>query len=289
MINYKSRHFANGMLIIVTLVWGAAFPLLKDSLAHLLAVQVLTLRFGLSTVLLLPFVIFKLKHSGLRLLAYGALLGIFNFLSCQLEVWAMNSEPTSDAAFISAMCVIFVPFLMPILGLGRARKVDCWSIVLAIIGMIILGGLGSHLFSLTYLALFASALCFAVNIVCLQWMRQKTDQTFVLTFYQLLTIFCLAWGFSGCAIPWHHIDKLTMFAIFWCALLATCFGFTAQIYFQRFTTPTQTGLIFSLEPWFATIIAYFFNGEPLYLHTVFGGLLIFLAVIVPMFFSYKER
>ena len=69
-------------------------------------------------------------------------------------------------------------------------------------------------------------------------------------------------------------------AIVGLGIICTAFCFIAQAVVQQYTSPTHTGLIFSLEPIFASIFAIIFLGEMITLQLVIGGGLILAGNLV---------
>jgi len=63
-------------------------------------------------------------------------------------------------------------------------------------------------------------------------------------------------------------------------LLATLYTLTVQTRYQKETTPTRAAIIFSVEPVFAAVIAYFALGETIGLSGVLGGGIIVLGLLV---------
>jgi drug/metabolite transporter (DMT)-like permease len=63
------------------------------------------------------------------------------------------------------------------------------------------------------------------------------------------------------------------------ALLGTVCCFIVQAWAQRFTPPTHTALIFSLEPVFAGLTSYFLIGERLGSRSLLGAALILVGVL----------
>ena len=62
-------------------------------------------------------------------------------------------------------------------------------------------------------------------------------------------------------------------------LFATVFAFWAQTSMQRYTTPTKTALIFTMEPLSAAVFGYFYLGEILLPIQLFGGALMIAGVL----------
>ena len=63
------------------------------------------------------------------------------------------------------------------------------------------------------------------------------------------------------------------------SVLCSAIGFIGQAVAQKYTTPTHTGLIFSLEPVFAALFAFIFVGETLPVKGYVGAILILIGVL----------
>jgi drug/metabolite transporter (DMT)-like permease len=74
------------------------------------------------------------------------------------------------------------------------------------------------------------------------------------------------------------------FDVWWPIILtgifATALAFYMQNRFQRYSTATKTAIIFSGEPIFAAVFAYFLLGEKVGLIAWAGGLLIIFGMII---------
>jgi drug/metabolite transporter (DMT)-like permease len=61
---------------------------------------------------------------------------------------------------------------------------------------------------------------------------------------------------------------------------ATALAFALQTWGQRYTTPTRTALLFSLEPVFALVTAAALGGERLTLFSLGGGTLVLAGILL---------
>jgi drug/metabolite transporter (DMT)-like permease len=85
--------------------------------------------------------------------------------------------------------------------------------------------------------------------------------------------------------PWAETPHLEWQPVVWWAilitgLLATALAFTVQAWAQKFTTPTRTALIFTLEPVVAWLTSYFWAGEGLSRPAAAGAALILGGVLL---------
>jgi drug/metabolite transporter (DMT)-like permease len=78
-------------------------------------------------------------------------------------------------------------------------------------------------------------------------------------------------------ITWNSTIVLYLFIT---GILATAFALYVQAWAQRFTTPNRAALIFSLEPFFAALFAYWIMGQILTVREWIGGMLILAGILV---------
>ncbi len=79
---------------------------------------------------------------------------------------------------------------------------------------------------------------------------------------------------------WPFDSVKMVLQLFYLGTIATILTIFAQTSAQRYVTATRAAIIFSLEPAFASFMAYIFAGERLGWRTVIGGVLIIGAIII---------
>jgi drug/metabolite transporter (DMT)-like permease len=103
----------------------------------------------------------------------------------------------------------------------------------------------------------------------------------VLTVVQIAT----AAGLSLLTFWWAEPVHIQWSAGLWIALLvtsllATALAFAVQTWAQRYSSPTRTALIFSMEPVFAWAASYLMVGEVLSKRAAVGGILILAGILI---------
>jgi drug/metabolite transporter (DMT)-like permease len=71
-----------------------------------------------------------------------------------------------------------------------------------------------------------------------------------------------------------------LLALAYTSILATVITATLQTKYQKFTTPTKAGIIFSLEPIISAVLAFFVLREKISNFGFIGGALIFSGLLV---------
>ena len=153
------------------------------------------------------------------------------------------------------------------------------------------GGLGAWRLSEGDLWILGCALAYTVYIHVLQKVLARRPHELSLAFTQVAGIALLAVTLLGArgnvAIPF---TQAVLVALAVCAVLATVGTFWLQTRYQGRSSPERVALIFSLEPVFATLFAYWLLGETLGAVGALGAGLILIAVVgVEMLAAREQR
>ena len=272
-------HKAELLLLMVTMFWGSSYMFMKMGLDTLGEFNLIALRFGLAFILAAVLFHKRLRSMNLRTLKYGALLGFLLLGVFTCITFGLQTTTTSNAGFLVALTVIFVPLIDVLVFRKKVAAPQIFGAVLAIsgIGLLTLNS-SLHIQPGDFLCIL-SAVFYAVQILVTGKAVKSCDS---------LNIGILQLGFAGGY-------ALVLSAIFetpslpssmpgWIAILAlgilcSACGFILQPVAQQFTTPTRTGLIFSLEPVFAAFFGYWFAGEQLSMQGYTGAALVMLGIV----------
>jgi len=285
----KKATQANLFILLATLCWGASFPIIKNTVAHLDPYAFVLLRFGLAALIVLPFLWRSLRRAKLELLMAGAILGLFSGGAYLAQTLGLQTDDASRAAFITGMNVVFVPLLLPFFGLGKPTKTTLSAALLCLYGLLVLTGTNLNHISNGDLWELLGAVLFAFNIAYLQKVTKKFNDANLLTFIQLLFTAQLALVFAKGANFHAVLDPTIMSGILFCAVFATALTIFLQTKYQQYTTATQAALIFCLEPVFATLFAYLINGKMMTEQTLIGGAIILLSTLIPTLQKYLTK
>lgn len=284
---------ADGLLLSVTAVWGATFPLVKNA-TDLAAGGVpiywfLAARFTLATLLLAAFFGRRLRNLPATTWKAGGLLGLFLFAGYALQTFGLAHTSSAKAGFITGLCVAIVPVLT-VVWLKRKPTPGAWVGVLAASVGLGLLSLNADLIP-TYgdFLVFLCAIAFALHIVGISRYGSEHD-TVALAVIQIGTAALLSWVMHlierGTLAPGvARVDWLTgpgqvVLAVLICGVLATAAAFLLMNVLQPYTTPTHAALIYSAEPVWGAIFAYFIAGETLTGRGYFGAALILAGMIL---------
>lgn len=155
------------LLIVLTLIWGSSFILIKKSLEHYNPYQVGALRVLIAGIILLPVAISKYKlfpRKHLKWLILAAITG--NFIPMFLFPIAETEVSSSIAGIINSMMPIFVIIVGALIWKFETTKQQIIGVCISFAGVCLLafGGADEGKFKLIpILLLLLATLCYAIS------------------------------------------------------------------------------------------------------------------------------
>lgn len=275
------RRYKGDILVLISaMCWGSSYLFIQIGLETLSILNLVAARF--TTAFILTALVFhravrRLGAAGWR---YGALLGALLFIGNASLTFGLKNTTISNAGFIIGTTVVFVALLQSILSRRPPGGTLIVGLVLSVCGVGVLSirsGMAVHFGDL--LCLF-SAFTFAVHLFIAERAARTTDAIGASIAQFGATAAC-AWGLAFLVdAPRMPRGENEWFAIVCSSIIGTATGFICQFVGQKYTTPTRTAFLFTLEPFFAVLFAYLFANEALTARTFAGGGLLLAGVYV---------
>lgn len=272
--------------LLIALVWGGTFPVVKQLVEAVPPLSLLAGRFGAATLVLAGFALARRRAWRPQVLIAGVLIGVVFGAGYFLQTVGLQYTTASKAGFITALNVVFIPVLAKYISGRRSTWVTWLGVAVATLGLAVMTvdwsvGLRPETGDLFVLA---CAVMFALHIVLIDRFAGDFDPV-LLTFVQVVTVTVLSFGaahaFEGgfvLATDGANVGRLLFLAVF-----ATAGAVLTQVSLQRFTTPARVGLILSMEPVFAALFAWLLLGETMTATGWFGGALVLAGVLLSEF------
>ena len=178
----RRRLAADLALVVITLIWGATFVVVKEALESVSTLLFLALRFSLATIVLgLLFGRRLLAESpGPHALRAGLLVGASLFLGYLLQTLGLRSATPARSAFITGLSMVLVPLYAAAFDQVRPSR-SCWAgVTLATLGLYLLAspGSGGRLATGDLLTLGCAA-AFALHVLLLGRLSTRTSVAFL--------------------------------------------------------------------------------------------------------------
>jgi drug/metabolite transporter (DMT)-like permease len=279
---------AHILLVLVTLIWGATFVVIKYALADISPLLFNAVRMLLATACLGALYWKKLRRITLPTFRSGVVVGTFLWAGYEFQTTGLRLTTPSKSGFLTGVSVVLVPLFM---ALFWKRRVNHWTLLgvaVAFIGLVLMtvpagsAGADADWSSVNRgdLLTLACAVAFAFQIIFLG--RSTREHPFEqIAFLQAGVAAVLMFATIPLVESAHVVwSGRVIWAIVVTGILGTAVAFTVQAWAQQFTAPTPTALIFALEPVFAWLTSYVVLGERLGFRPGTGAALILGGVLL---------
>ncbi len=277
---------ADLVLLLLNVMWGYCFILIKQLLSEIPPYFLLGTRFLLAFFLLFPFQISAIPKMGKKELAWYFRCGIALGYGFCLATAGMTSTNPGKAGVIIGSLVVFVPiidFFWMKNPISISIRVGTLTTFLGLC-FISLDGVG-HITEMNLgdilLLLGAIAYAFHVVIVAKTYSEIKTVNPMLLALVQIFTV-----GFFGLVISilFEKIPTvLSVFAIYgicFLGILGSLIAYIVQMWAQKYAPAPHVGVILSTEAVFACIFSYFILGEAFTFFMWIGGILVLAGIML---------
>lgn len=268
------------VLVLITMIWGATFLLVQNALSASGPLFFVGLRFFAATVFV--GLLSARQLSGLTRLELkaGVFIGVAITLGYGLQTIGLQTIPSSQSAFITALYVPLVPLLQWLVLGRRPGLMPSLGIMLAFAGLVLLTGpqgaklgLGSG-----EIATLIGALAIAAEIILISAYAGQVNVRRV-TVVQLAVAAILAFALvipTGEAVP--GFSWLLFFSAVGLGASSAAIQL-AMNWAQKSVSPTRATLIYAGEPVWAGIVGRV-AGERLPAIALLGAALIVVAVVI---------
>jgi drug/metabolite transporter (DMT)-like permease len=270
-------------LILTTFLWGGSFVFNKIAFRDIPPLVFLALRFSLAALAMAALAGGRWRQLNVDLLRRGAVVGLALAGANVTFVLGVNGTTVSRAGFLNNLFVLIIPLVCFLLWRTRVDRWTLAGVVIAGIGLLQLAG-GGLAGSFNRGDLFSTACAFFISCHILAVSRLlKGGDVVVVTCVQFVTV-AVVGTVAALFVPHPplQVTTLAMVSLVYCVIFPTMICFTLQNTYQRFVTPTQAGLIYTLDPIWVLLGGIFVLGERLRPGEWLGCGLIFAAVVLPL-------
>lgn len=262
----------------MTLAWSLSFPVVKLALADAGPFAFLALRLPLGLALLWPLLGFR--RPSRRAWRLGGGLALLLGVSYALQTEGLAHTTPSRSAFLTALNVLFVPLLYPLLSRRRPAPATLLGAAIALGGILLLAAPDRGGWNRGDTLTLGCALGFAAYIVALEeTTRQEDYEDLILVQLGLLSVLFLPLALlEGEPIRWGRGLGI--------GLLVTAPSLALTVYlqnrYQKDTSAPRAAVIFTTEPLFAALLSWVLIGETLSGGQWGGGFLILLGMWIAL-------
>jgi drug/metabolite transporter (DMT)-like permease len=291
---------ADAALVLITVVWGSSFVVVKNVVRDSPPLAFLFFRFLLATAVCGVLALRRPRTPGL--LRDGAAIGLLLAGGMTCQVLGQLETTASKAAFLTGLSVVMTPFAAFARTRGLPSLENAIGITLAGVGFILLTfPSGGGPINRGDALIFGCAILFAFYIVEIS-LKTGAHDALWLTAVQLAVVTVWAAvlgavfraagaGFELRPIVW---EGTFLRSVLYLGTIGTVGTFLTQTWAQRHMSATHAAIIFALEPVWAALLAAWFLGERLEATGWWGGGLVLAGIVIselnfPRMHSVRSR
>jgi len=260
------------LLVILTVIWGSSFILIKKSLEHFSPYQVGALRVLIAGIILMPIAISKYKlfpKKHLKWLILAAFTG--NFIPMFLFPIAETEVSSSIAGIINSMMPIFVIIVGALVWKFETTKRQMVGTMISFAGVCLLAfggdGEGGKFKLIPILLLLLATLCYALSTTTVKSKLMDVSSTILSAFVFSFVLFfpsLIALTFTGffSTFSFNEDNMLGLMFVGLLSIFGTGLAMTLNYRLLKVSTPLFASTVTLLMP-IVAIIWGFLDGEKL--------------------------
>jgi len=285
----------DALLFVTAMIWGFAFVAQRVGMESLGPFTFNGVRYLIGAFSLVPLFVFRRAKQGPKapsvlptlgtsgfsrnfgppLLAGGAM-----FFGSSLQQVGLVSTTAGNAAFITSLYVVLVPFLAALFG-KQVHRIDWAASLVAVAGLWLITM--QHGFSIAAGDAFVLACAFfwALHIIVIGRFASTYDPiALAIGQFTVSGVLSLA-----VALPFERITieglRSALIPLLYGGVASSGIAFTLQIFGQRKAKASHASIIMSLEGLFGAVGGIVMLGEPTTVRILVGGGLMILATMLP--------
>lgn len=272
---------ADLLLVLITGFWGCSYYLSDLALEEMPPFALCVVRFLLAFALLGIVLFPKLRHVNRKTLLWAVPAGLSLTLTYIGATVGLLYTSISNAGFICSLPAVTTPLLTFLVYRKRPERRMLLCLVLCTVGLGLLTLGNDFRPAPGDLICLLCALGYGINLLVVEHAvhQPEVDALQLGVFQQLVTgaaMLVLSLLFETPCLPqtptgWGSVLFLSVFC--------TGIAFAITAVQQKHTSAVHVGLIFTLEPLFSAIVAFFFAGERLAPRGYVGAALMMLALV----------
>ena len=288
------RKLAYFLLIINTVVWGLAIPVVKPALSFTSPERFLFYRFLLAALITLPFLVLNWKKWKLNLKTIVK-ISLLELIGTTLILWllyySLKLTSAVEASLISSVSPLFVILTGIFILKEKETKREWRGLILALLGTFIIS-VGPLINQNSHLSgnFLGNALILLQNIIWAGYlvMAKKTYRKYsklavtIISFWVgTITFFVLSLpsGNPLLTLGTEIIQTQIFWPVIYMAIFGSIIGATTYLAGQNLIEISEASLFTYLQPLIAIPVSLIFLHENLAPLTIFGVILIFIGVV----------
>ncbi len=281
-------------LILITLIWGTTFIIVKYGLSFSSPILFVAMRFAMAAIAVSLISYQHLTGMTLKEVLAGAAIGAVIALGYGTQTVGIQTISSSESAFLTALYVPLVPILLWLLFRKKPHVMTWIGAAFAFMGLVFLTGNGFGAIQLNFgqILTILGSTAIALEIIFISYFAPKVNTrrvTVLQLIFASIFCFCMAPFLGETHLPDFHPHLLMILL----GLGVASAGIQLVMnWAQEMVDPSQAAIIYAGEPIWASLFGRL-AGERLPALALLGGLMVVLGVIIsewkPKFLKRKTE
>ena len=293
-VNKRNMILADIGLLSVALFWGGGFVAGKFALTAMTPMNIMAYRYMGAALVIFCLSISHMKHlKDKKLLTYGALCGLLMFFGNSVQTIGLQYTTAGKQSFIISMYIVIVPMMNWLVYKIRPARSILTAAVIGLIGIALITLTDQLTVGLGDFLTFLFAITFSIQMIVTAKVIKGLD-AMTFTFAQMLVVGILsAVSALITETPVSPAEMLcqplpAIAGLLYLIFFNSAFAFMLQNICLRYAPANHSAIILSLETVFGTIAAITVAGEIFSPRMIAGCCLMFIAIGIVEFASYKK-
>lgn len=273
---------ADLLLVMITAFWGASYYLADLCMTELPPLNLSALRFGMGFLLLGAVFRKNVIHVNRATIRYAIPVGIALTGTYVFYGYGLPLTSLTNAAFVCALPAVTTPLFDFLFFRHKPSRRFMWALVLCTAGLALLTLGDNFRPAIGDVICMGVPVCYAVDLLLTE--RAVNDprvDPLGLGIWQLGVAAAITGAFSLVLEQPRLPESPAVWGAFlFLAVFCTGVAFVLQTTQQKYTSATHVGLIFTLEPLFASIVNFIFANERLAPRGYLGAALMMLSLLL---------
>lgn len=277
-------------LFLVSFLWGISFVFTKGYLDVLNPITFTSYTFLISGLFFFGIVFIKGKKFSFRL-REGILLGILLFFLEAPQTIGLSQTTAANTAFITSLGILLIPFLEWVLYKHKIRTITFIALAIAFFGTHLLTGGIQHFSQGDIWIVMAAIGCLFYMVYSDHFEKEKKSDMTILCSQQFLTVGIVSFFaafVSGAPLGLQTSDG-SWGTLFILTILFTLGPYILLQWAERYADEVKITFYSILEPLVGGIAAWTIGAEKTTPSMIFGGTLIFIALIFSEYYGSDKK
>ncbi|PLX16955.1 MAG: hypothetical protein C0597_07580 [Marinilabiliales bacterium] len=278
------------LLVLVTIVWGSTFFIIKDTVATVNEHLIVFVRCFQAFIAMFLFQLFKNGKQlfNKKALLYGFIIGILLAITYTSQTIGLKYTSTGHSAFITSSAVIIVPFILFLFFKDKLLKIDIFAVTIVFAGLFLLTYDFETSMNVGDIITILTAASYGFHVVLAGRYVKKTDAVTIVTYQFLGASIVSLLAFFLTNNEAVNISIKAWSSLIYLGIIGTLFCYFVMVWIQKYVSSLKVAIIFSLEPVFAALFGYFIIHETLNPKELIGAALILSGVVVHSVLKTKQ-